>query len=919
MADTDIKPILDAAQVSDDVKAHAWEAFHAAKNDAEFRLAFGSIPLPDEIKAHLWEAKGFQPEHQVSPETQAILAAQKAKYPSAQELGHAVPTYSTSDVLSDFTPTVLGPAVKDLAHRGANFLEEQGPEMVGAGIGGALGTLVEPGGGTVVGGAGGAAAVRAARLAYRAKYGDAPAPATIGEAAKDIGGQALGGALQEAGPEAVKLGQAAIDAAAARAGVSASAIGSPALAAAKTVGPYIKSRLTPEQQDAVDLAKTNPKLAGSMSADVTTGSRLAAGMKAGIRNLPGAAGVIDANEATAREGYQELGDDIGARIGQTPGKLGLGSDIQSTVAGEGARIDAVQQAARDAAIKDARDSMGSPLKGTIETMEGSDAAKQAAANAEKAAANAKYTEWRNVVNDPANAEEVQTGTKTVPGRAGMVGGSPAKTVPILETLNTPIDMRPIQAALKPIFARLTNSSTVEQQAASPGYGALKALMGRKPYISADDANNLVSGLGQLASDAFDFPGMNNQGQGITVKMRSMVKDALDSKLASIAADGEDVANGTAKDILDAGRKLIGEKAETYGTKTAKTAANAAANRPIEDLITEGNIKGVASLIDQTNGTQLPVWRRRVVDSMISDSTVNGKLDAAKLASKWNSPQLTPELKKMFFTPDQIAKMDKAASPDLIYGPSHPVTLAYNRVKGLLSGSPATAVDALQKNGDVGLPELKQVLRLNPSLAEPLGKTVYQGILDGATNAKDEFLPDQAFRKWRGLGMQTQLALTKGDPKLVADITNFFRLGSMLKATANPSGTAPVAALLKYASDAATSIGGLAGAGFGAIAGGLQGAELGTLAGAGAGAIAKIGGIPLAANQLAKLLYAPGGAALLTKAMTLPAVSPAAEALMERILGKAVAVGAIDHMPTIQSDRNPLNANPGAASRMKNVP
>lgn len=830
-------------------------------------LADGTIlDFPDETPDDVMDAAI---KHHIA--TENLKAAQAAKHPTAKEAG----TGPIGAVAPQ--PGYVVPALKDIAHRGAQFIEEQGPEMAGAAVGGIAGAPLGPAG-VIAGGAEGAAVVRAARLAYRAKYGDTPAPSTIGEAASDIGGQAIGGALQEAGPEVAKLGSAAIDAAASRVGVSASGVGSPAAAAAKTVGPLIKSRLTPEQQSAIDLAKTKPALDAAISQDVKTGSRVLSGAKAAVRNLPGAAGIIDENETAARAGYQELGSDIGNRIGQTPGKTQLGDQIQSTVAGEGNRIDTARQTARDAAIGDARASVGGS-KGALELMSDLGTAKQAGAQAEKDVADTAYDAFRKVANDPANAKEVQVGTKQVTTQpvGGIAGTAVSKTVPDMQTINSPVDLTAAKSALRPIFQRLKSASDVVRRDASPGYQALADFMNLPDQISANDAIAQVSALGKIGyGGAFkDFPAMADVSAGITRKTWQLTRDALDKTAADIGA----------KDSLDAGRVAVGEKIGTYGTQAAKAAAKSAETKPIETLIRDNNITGVKSILDQTNSAELPAMRRRVIDGFISDSTgTDGKVDAVQLARKWNS--IGDELKGMIFTPDQIAKMDKASDPSLLYGPNHPVTRAYNTVKGLVSGSPADAVNALTKKDEVGLPELRQVLRLNPSLASPLGRTVFQGIMDGSTNANGDFLAAQAFRKWNGLGMQTKLALTGNDAKLVQDVDSFFRLGSMMKSNANPSGTAPVAALAKFGGGLIEGVG----AGLGAVVHGLPGAETG----AAAAAMLKIGSVPLMANQVAKLLYSKDGAALLTKALTLPSTSPAAEALMERILGKAVASGAIPH-------------------------
>jgi hypothetical protein len=68
----DIRSILDPLDVPKDVKAKAWDAFHASRNDAEFRFKFAGINLPKEAKASLWDAKQFTPEQTIQKITQPL-------------------------------------------------------------------------------------------------------------------------------------------------------------------------------------------------------------------------------------------------------------------------------------------------------------------------------------------------------------------------------------------------------------------------------------------------------------------------------------------------------------------------------------------------------------------------------------------------------------------------------------------------------------------------------------------------------------------------------------------------------------------------------------------------------------------------------------------------------------------------------
>ncbi len=813
------------------------------------QLADGTIlDFPDETPDDIMDAAI---KHHVA--TENLKAAQAAKYPTAAEAG----TGRKGAVAPQ--PGYVGPALEDMAHKVGNFAVEQGPEMVGAGLAGAAATLATggiPGPHTILAGAEGAAAVRAARLAYRAKYGDTPAPKTAGEALGDVGGAAIGGAVQEAGPVLAKTGSALIDAAAARAGLSPSAIGSPAVAAARTVGPYVKNRLTPEQQSGVDLMK---KSGVPTNLAIDTGSSLASGTKAMIQRLPGSSGIVEAGDQATASGLKDLATNLQGRVAGPQDRVDLGANIRSTIRSAlGAQAD-TEQAARNAAIDEARSAMGTS-KGALETMADLGSAKEAGAQSEKEAADTAYDAFRKVANAPANEKAVPVGTKIVNQFDEKLGQTVPTTVPDMQVVNSPVDLRPAKAALRPIFNKLKNASDVVRRDASPGYAALSDFMSQPDFISADDAISHVSALGKLGyAGAFkDFPAMGDMAAGIAKKAWGLTRDALDKTASDIDA----------KDILDTGRRLVGEKIETYGSKAAQGAAKAVETKPIESFIKDGNIAGVKSVLDQTNGTELPAMRSRLFDSMLSDSKMpDGSVNAVGFAKRWNS--LSDELKRMVFTPEQIQKADAATAPQMIFGPAHPAT----QLAHLAEMNDAGAVtDALLSTAQKGTDTLSKLAMVDPDAPRKLGRLAIEDITDRmfATGELDKV--DSAFNRWNALGRQKKNLLVGAEN--VGDIDAFFQAVKLAKKDANYSGSGKVAALAGYVSG-----------GVGALAAGHP-----------VTAAIELAGVPIMANQLAKIIYSPGGAAMLTRAMSLPAISPAAEALTERILGKAVTSGAISNLP-----------------------
>lgn len=74
----DLQKALDAANVSPDIKADAWDAYFGASSPDDFRQRFDKIKLPDDAKAKLWDLK-FSGGIDAKPPAERRLGADQAK------------------------------------------------------------------------------------------------------------------------------------------------------------------------------------------------------------------------------------------------------------------------------------------------------------------------------------------------------------------------------------------------------------------------------------------------------------------------------------------------------------------------------------------------------------------------------------------------------------------------------------------------------------------------------------------------------------------------------------------------------------------------------------------------------------------------------------------------------------------------
>lgn len=172
MPQTQADPVaarLQMAPATNAVRASAWDAFQQSANEDDLAAKLKDMALPDAVKADLWDLK-----HAASAE-----APPRTYFPPI--------TNAPKPTLVDRAVSAL-PAVAGVV---GGIVGGIGGTVAGMGVGGVPGAI----GGAALGGGAGEAAKE---LINRAR--GAAAPATSGEAAKDIGVQALvQGGAQAAG------------------------------------------------------------------------------------------------------------------------------------------------------------------------------------------------------------------------------------------------------------------------------------------------------------------------------------------------------------------------------------------------------------------------------------------------------------------------------------------------------------------------------------------------------------------------------------------------------------------------------------------------------------------------------------------------------------------------------------------------
>jgi len=108
--------------------------------------------------------------------------------------------------------------------------------------------------------------------------------------------------------------------------------------------------------------------------------------------------------------------------------------------------------------------------------------------------------------------------------------------------------------------------------------------------------------------------------------------------------------------------------------------------------------------------------------------------------------------------------------------------------------PVQVFRALTANKDTRVNLLRDVVRQSPQDLPKIAKAYLQGLFETATSEGGFGRSATLYNKWEALGPETKNVLFK-DPKLIADLDNFFLIAKRIADNPNPSGTASTAATM----------------------------------------------------------------------------------------------------------------------------
>jgi hypothetical protein len=314
---------------------------------------------------------------------------------------------------------------------------------------------------------------------------------------------------------------------------------------------------------------------------------------------------------------------------------------------------------------------------------------------------------------------------------------------IVKNVPLPIDMRPIKAALDPVYKERLKTMPIAQQQASPGLIAIKNILDADDYLPASVAEKNLSALKKDAGYNVG-KGMRTQSQGLAAHAVAHLQEAIDTAVTQ--------AGPEAIEALKAGRQFTRQKFESIGILKALR------KEPVQafNQATWAKDAGIDYLrkLSKQAPEEMPKIGRAYIDQLFSEATAAGGFERTQgIWSKWQN--LGAETKKLIFkNPQLVGDLDNffllakkmAENPN----PSGTAYTAAITAAGTMAiTNPATAVVTQIAGGVLAklLHDPQKVRLLMQGMKVPLsnkpGATILAGQILKNVNASDVQIKEKA--------------------------------------------------------------------------------------------------------------------------------------------------------------------------------
>lgn len=256
------------------------------------------------------------------------------------------------------------------------------------------------------------------------------------------------------------------------------------------------------------------------------------------------------------------------------------------------------------------------------------------------------TEYSNLAAheaDPANTRTVQVGMKANPS---LDPNAPA-TIPDMQPVGLPTDMRPVKTAIAPAIANLERAMTPAQRNIDPGLTALKNIMARPDALPASVAEQDLGYLKDIQrSDA------SAQSKRLATIAVNALQPAIDS---GVSVGGQDALDSLQNARGSwAARSSILDNVKTYtGDATGRTGQV----RLMTTLLApaDASYPALEQVLNATPQAADDIGKAFLTDRVFKTAADGGNLNPVSAQRLWN--QIGPRTKAAIYTPETIQNIN----------------------------------------------------------------------------------------------------------------------------------------------------------------------------------------------------------------------------------------------------------------------
>lgn len=274
----------------------------------------------------------------------------------------------------------------------------------------------------------------------------------------------------------------------------------------------------------------------------------------------------------------------------------------------------------------------------------------------KGQADALYEDVR--ASAAANQKSLQVGHKPITDLQGNTlvdpQGKPLLGPPVMKTFESPVDLKPLQASLRPIYEDLRRSMPIARQDASPAFATLKDIMSRRMatdsieaserYMNAMDFDRALGAVKSLTRDG-QSPYLSSISQGVA---KQIVKQGEYELRHALGDSGEALSK------LQDARKLVRQyydTADLLGDLHSEPAAL------YQNLISGGDrVYDTLTKLQTLAPAEMKVAGRTFLEGMVDKATAEGGFGrAAGVIADWR--RMGPKTKAALFGPQLATDLD----------------------------------------------------------------------------------------------------------------------------------------------------------------------------------------------------------------------------------------------------------------------